>query len=113
VLGERRRVTVDGRRPGVDEPASAGVAHGIATFLSLLFSLNLLLGCFNLLPIPPLDGGRIMVSLLPNALAYRFAQLERFGFVLVIVLMATGILNMVMNPLVGAALDLITTVFGI
>jgi len=75
--------------------------------------INVVLMVLNLMPIPPLDGGRIMVSILPNALAYRFAQLERFGFMLVILLMATGMLNILMNPLVGAALGLIQTVFGL
>jgi Zn-dependent protease len=52
----------------------------------LFFALaNLILGLFNLLPIPPLDGGRIAVGLLPLELARRWAQLERYGIVLVIV----------------------------
>ena len=76
-------------------------------------TINVVLMVLNLLPIPPLDGGRIMVSILPNALAYQFAQLERFGFMLVILLMATGMLNIVMNPLIGATLGLIKTVFGL
>jgi Zn-dependent protease len=76
-------------------------------------TINVVLMVLNLLPIPPLDGGRIMVSLLPNPLAYKFAQLERFGFMLVILLMASGLLNAIMNPLVGAVLELISTVFGI
>lgn len=75
--------------------------------------INVVLMVLNLIPIPPLDGGRIMVSILPKPLAHRFAQLERFGFMLVIVLMATGMLNVLMNPLVRAALELISTVFGI
>ncbi len=75
--------------------------------------INVVLMVLNLMPIPPLDGGRIMVSVLPHALAYRFAQLERFGFVLVILLMATGVLNTLMNPLVSATLGLIKKVFGI
>ncbi|MEP6701723.1 MAG: site-2 protease family protein [Betaproteobacteria bacterium] len=75
-------------------------------------TINVVLMVLNLLPIPPLDGGRIMVSVLPHALAYRFAQLERFGFMLIILLMATGALNLVMGPLVRASLHIITTVFG-
>ena len=75
-------------------------------------TINVVLMVLNLLPVPPLDGGRIMVSVLPNALAYKFAQLERFGFVLVILLMATGVLSMVMNPLVDAVLGAIRAVFG-
>jgi Zn-dependent protease len=75
-------------------------------------TINIVLMVLNLIPIPPLDGGRIMVSILPHALAFRFAQIERFGFMLVIVLMATGMLNIVMGPLVRSALNLITAVFG-
>jgi len=75
-------------------------------------TINVVLMVLNLLPIPPLDGGRIMVSLLPNRLAYQYAKAERFGFVLVIVLMATGALNVVMAPLVRGTLSAITTVFG-
>ena len=75
-------------------------------------TINVVLMVLNLMPIPPLDGGRIVVSLLPNQLAYRFAQIERFGFMLVILLMATGLLNTLMEPLVRTTLRLITTVFG-
>ena len=75
-------------------------------------TINVVLMVLNLMPIPPLDGGRIVVSLLPNALAYRFAQIERFGFMLVIVLMASGILNTLMEPVVRTTLRVITTVFG-
>ena len=42
--------------------------------------INLVLMVLNLLPIPPLDGGRIAVSLLPHRLAWKFARIERFGF---------------------------------
>ena len=75
-------------------------------------TINVVLMVLNLLPIPPLDGGRIMVSVLPDALAYRFAQIERFGYMLVILLMATGVLSIVMNPLVDGTLRAIRTVFG-
>ena len=53
-----------------------------------------------------------MVSILPMALARPFAQIERFGFMVVILLMATGMLNMLMAPLVRSSLQLITAVFG-
>jgi len=75
-------------------------------------TFNIVLMVLNLLPIPPLDGGRIMVSILPMALARPFAQIERFGFMVVILLMATGMLNMLMAPLVRSSLQLITAVFG-
>lgn len=54
-------------------------------FLGLFMISNLVFGLFNLLPIPPLDGGRILVGLLPQALAERWASLERAGIVIVIV----------------------------
>jgi Zn-dependent protease len=54
-------------------------------FLALSILANLVLGLFNLLPIPPLDGGRIVTGLLPAAAALRFAQLERWGILLVLV----------------------------
>jgi Zn-dependent protease len=46
--------------------------------------LNLILAIFNMLPIPPLDGGRVVTSILPNVLARQFAKLERFGFLVVL-----------------------------
>ena len=58
----------------------------MAPFLFYFMLTNLVLGLFNLLPIPPLDGGRIAVGLLPLPLARRWAQLERAGIVLVVLL---------------------------
>jgi Zn-dependent protease len=46
--------------------------------------LNLILAIFNLLPIPPLDGGRVITSILPNVLARPFAKLERYGFLILL-----------------------------
>ena len=60
----------------------AGVLVGVA--LDSFIIINLALGLFNLLPIPPLDGGRIVVGLLPLALARRWARLERAGLFLVL-----------------------------
>ncbi len=57
----------------------------VGLFLFYFILTNLVLGLFNLLPIPPLDGGRIAVGLLPLELARRWAQVERYGIVLVIV----------------------------
>jgi Zn-dependent protease len=58
----------------------------VGLFLFYFLLTNLVLGLFNLLPIPPLDGGRIAVGLLPLELARRWAQLERYGILLVILL---------------------------
>ncbi len=73
--------------------------------------VNLVLMVLNLLPLPPLDGGRIAVSLLPHPLAWKFAQLERWGFPILLLLMFTGILADILGPLVGFLKDLIVILF--
>ena len=90
----------------VVEPASAGVTSGLATFLSLLFSLNLLLGAFNLLPVPPLDGFGAVGLLLPEETAARF---QRFGwslrgFTYVGLLVAWQVFDSVFQPVFRLAL---------
>ncbi len=81
----------------------------IAGLMLVYFVLtNLVLGLFNLLPIPPLDGGRIAVGLLPRGLAFRWAQLERAGIVIVLLLVfvlptALGQIGIRFDP-AGAAL---------
>jgi Zn-dependent protease len=68
----------------VNMGADHGFDYWAAQFLFYFMLTNLVLGLFNLLPIPPLDGGRIVVGLLPIELARRWAQIERYGIVLVI-----------------------------
>ena len=75
--------------------------------------VNCVLMVLNLLPLPPLDGGRIAVSLLPHNLAWKFAQLERWGFPILLLLLFTGILGAVMNPLVIVAARVIELIFGL
>ena len=60
--------------------------------------INAILGTFNLLPIPPLDGSKILACLLPGHMAARFMQLERYGFVILILLAVTGGLRLVLSP---------------
>jgi Zn-dependent protease len=73
---------------------------------------NLVIFAFNLFPIPPLDGGRILTSLLPNRYAYKFAQLEPYGFFIVLGLMFLHGLQYWMMPvmaLAGSALQLVVS----
>lgn len=74
-------------------------------------NINLVLMALNLLPLPPLDGGRIAVSLLPTRAAWKFAQLERWGFPILLLLLFTGVLSAVLVPIVGLALRLLAAVF--
>lgn len=69
-----------------------------APFLLYAVYFNLGLGVFNLIPIPPLDGSRILTGLLPLPLARAYLQLEPFGFVLVLILYFTGALYTVLIP---------------
>ena len=75
-------------------------------------SINIVLMVLNLLPLPPLDGGRIAVSLLPMPYAIKFAQIERFGFLILIALMFSGILNKILDPFINAVYALIISLFG-
>jgi len=74
-------------------------------------SINLVLMVLNLLPMPPLDGGRIAVSLLPTPMAIQLARLEQYGFIILIVLMFTGILGKIISPIIHWFERLIYVVF--
>ncbi|MCX7627467.1 MAG: site-2 protease family protein [Methylophilaceae bacterium] len=71
-------------------------------------TINVVLMVLNLLPLPPLDGGRIAVSLLPHPWAWKFAQIERYGFLILIILLLTGILGKIMGPPIDAVIHFIS-----
>jgi Zn-dependent protease len=75
------------------------VSAPIASLLSVAIQLNVLLAVFNMIPIPPLDGGNVIGGLLPRSLAYRFDSLVRpYGFLLLYALMLTSGLNYLIGP---------------
>jgi Zn-dependent protease len=72
----------------------------IASSLVYSISINITLGIFNLIPILPLDGGRILQSLLPPDKAYAYGKVERWGFFIVLFLALTGIIGRFMFPII-------------
>ena len=72
---------------------------------------NLVLGFLNLIPIPPLDGSKIIACLLPPRWAIQYLKIERVGFLILIILLITGTLNGLLSPLISISLNLINTLF--
>jgi len=75
--------------------------------------INTMLMLLNLLPIPPLDGGRIAVSLLPHNLAWKFARLEPYGFIILLALLFTHILDKILGPLRYGFISILRIIFDI
>jgi Zn-dependent protease len=75
--------------------------------------INSVLIALNLLPLPPLDGGRIAVSLLPQAYAYRFSKIEPYGMIILILLMFTHVLGVIMWPLMELTISGVVSLLGI
>jgi Zn-dependent protease len=88
-------------------------SQGLARMSQIGVSVNLVLMALNLLPIPPLDGGRIAVSLLPGRAAAAWARMEPFGFFVIVALMFTHVLGDLIRPVRDAGAWLLRAVVGI
>ncbi len=75
--------------------------------------INAVLMVLNLLPLPPLDGGRVAVSLLPHRQAYQLSRIEPYGMFILIFLLITNVLGLILWPLVDLVIALIKLIFGI
>ncbi len=68
-------------------------------FFTAMFQVNILLGTFNLLPIPPLDGAKVLAGILPDRMAMKLYQLERFAIIFFIIIIATPIVSVIRVPM--------------
>lgn len=88
-----------------------------ATFLVYMaqagIMMNVLLMVVNLIPIPPLDGSRVLASLLPLRLALVLDKIEPYGFMILVLLMVSKAFSMILNPIVYGVFSLISRVFSL
>ncbi len=89
------------------------ITEGIYWVFMLIVEYNIGFAIFNLLPLPPLDGSHVLKQLLPRDLAYQFASLERYSFLILILLLMTPVLSMILIPMRGAVLEVFRTLLGI
>lgn len=75
--------------------------------------INVVLMVLNLIPLPPLDGGRVAVGLLPGPWAWQLARIEPFGFFILLALLATGVLSTIISPPINMVMHLVSLVVGL
>ena len=89
------------------------VSQGLRMVFSLIIIYNINFAIFNMIPLPPLDGSKVLMSFLPPRLSYKLAGLERYSFFILIALMMTPVLGGILVPLQRLILSIFNLMIGV
>src|SRR5208337_3463374 len=92
---------------GASAEAMLSIIKPMGMMLNASIQINIVLTAFNLIPIPPLDGGRVLMGFLPDRQAHALGKVEPYGMIIVMVLLVTGVASVVVTPLIKLLLDLV------
>ena len=89
------------------------LSAGLNLVLQYIILININFAIFNMLPLPPLDGSKVLMAFLPNDLAYRLMELERYSFIILILLLYFGPLPMILHTIRSGVVQLFNAFFSI
>ena len=88
--------------------ANVDIMVSMYVIFQYVIVINIVLFIFNLIPIPPLDGSRVVLFLLPRELAQKYAQIEKYGFWIILILLMTNILWKIIGPIANFLIKLLS-----
>lgn len=98
---------------GVFTMATTGVMSIVESMLSIAISFNIVFGVFNLIPLPPLDGSKVLAYFLPQKLRGFMYTLERYSFIIILVLFCTNLSSLIINPAYNAITKLLNWILNL